>query len=104
MNAVGYANLLSGMSSKGVGFSIVANARTAELPEGDCAKAYKALKSTFAPGTVAEWVDLEKDFRNCTLKSVKTELVVWSNELEGIRFRLGTLGSSINEDTIWRIF
>ena len=38
-----------GMNSKGVGFSIVANARTAELPEVECAKAYKALKATFAP-------------------------------------------------------
>ena len=101
MNAIRYTNLLlSGMNSKGVGFSIVANARTAELPEGDCAKAYKALKAMFAPGTVAERMDLEKDFRNCVLKSAKTEPDVWFNELEGIRFRLGTLGSSIDEDTI----
>ena len=33
MNAVGYANLLSGMTSMGVGFSIAADARTAELTE-----------------------------------------------------------------------
>jgi hypothetical protein len=55
---------------------------------------------TFAPGTVAERVDLEKDFRNCVLKSVRTEPDGWFNELEGIRFRLGTLGSSIDDDTI----
>jgi hypothetical protein len=74
------------LNLKGVGFSIVANARTAVLPEGDCATAYKALKATFAPGTVAERVDLEKDFRNCVLKSTKTEPDVWFNELEGIQF------------------
>ena len=45
-------------------------------------------------------VDLEKDSRNCVLKSAKTEPDVWFNELEGIRFRLGALGSILDEDTI----
>jgi hypothetical protein len=54
----------------------VANARTAELPEGDCAVAYKAFKATFAPGTVAERMDFEKDFRNYVLKNAKTKKIV----------------------------
>ena len=62
--------------------------------------AYKALKATFAPGTVAERVDLEKDFRNCVLKNSKTDPDVWFSELEGLRFRLSTLGSSIDDETI----
>jgi hypothetical protein len=98
MNIFGYAYMINAMNMKGKAFGIVANAKTTELPTGSCALAYKGLKDTYAPGTVAECVEIDKDFRNCSLKNVKTDPDTWFNELDDYKYRLGSLGTTVSDE------
>jgi hypothetical protein len=57
-NEYAYANLLLACTES-VSFGVVKSARTADLPEGDAATAWKQLKNRFEPKALVE--DFEKD-------------------------------------------
>ena len=67
-NNDGYADILLSMEDV-TAFNVVDEAKTAELPDGSLAKAYKDLKVKYGATTKTELVDLKREFATLTLES-----------------------------------
>ena len=70
--------MLLAMDTTGKAFTMVALAKTMELPEGCLKKAYDDIKRIYAPNTTTQAVMLMKEFGNCKPKSGKTDLMYGS--------------------------
>ena len=60
--------MLLAMDTTGNAFTMVALAKTMELPEGCLKKAYNDIKKIYAPNTSTQAVLLKKEFSNCKPK------------------------------------
>ena len=63
--------MLLAMDSTGKAFTMVALAKTMELPAGCLKKAYNDIKKTYAPNTSPMVVTLKKEFSNCKPKVIR---------------------------------
>jgi hypothetical protein len=59
--------------------------------------AWERLKNKFEPSSAPTLVNLEKQFRQCSLKKGK-DPDIWITELEDCQMRLEELGSSISDN------
>ena len=57
--------MLLAMDTTGKAFTMVALAKTTELPEGCLKTAYDSIKRTYAPNTSTQAVMLKKEFGSC---------------------------------------
>ena len=73
-----YTGLLLTISPKTyagkVAFSIVENAKSADLPDGNAKAAYDQLEARYRPKNAPTLVSLEKQFRECYLREGRDQL------------------------------
>jgi len=69
-----------------------------ESPDGNAASAWERLKNKYELVSAPTLVELEKQFRELSLKKGQ-DPEVWITELEDLYVRLETMGS-----TFWRIY
>ena len=82
-----------------VAFSIVINAKTEDLSDGDTNLAWATLKKKFAPQTAPTEMSLYSDFHSSKLQD-GADPDVWICHLEDLRIRLGEMGAKM-EDRIF---
>ena len=96
-NDKAYNNLILACSGE-IGFSIVDEAVTEELPDGDAELAWKELQRRFEPDTSADKVKLKKEFSTSKLTSWSKDPETWISKLEVIRKRLKKMGNEISDE------
>ena len=96
-NSLGYAELISSMFDD-VSFSIVDEARTEDLPEGDLYLAWSGLKEVFEPSTPASKILLKKQFYESKLQDPSRDPDEWITELGLLRQQLKVLQVIIDDD------
>jgi len=92
-----YNDLILACSGE-IGFSIVDEAVTEELPDGDAELAWKELQRRFEPDTSADKVKLKKEFSTSKLTSWSKDPETWISKLEVIRKRLKKMGNEISDE------
>jgi gag-polypeptide of LTR copia-type len=98
-NNIGYMELLMAMTEE-ISFAIVDEAKTDEFPQGDLAKAWKALLDTFEPSTAATKVMLKKQFYSNKLSDAERDPDEWITELELLRQRLKSLKVNVDDEDL----
>ena len=79
-----------------VAFSIVRNAKTKDLPDGDAFLAWTNLKKKFAPQTAPTEMSLYSNFHSSKLQSGE-DPDIWICHLEDLRIRLGEMGTKMED-------
>eukprot|EP00977_Amphora_coffeiformis_P025774 scaffold22134_cov95-Amphora_coffeaeformis.AAC.1 len=85
-NDDGYNELLLSIEDE-VCFGLVDGAVTPDLPDGDLAKAWTALKNKFEPKTKTAMTDLKLDFTKCKMEEGE-DPEEWITTLESYQWRL----------------
>ena len=83
-----------------IGFAIVDEATSIDLPDGDARLAWINLEKKFQPSTSANKVQLRKEFNASKLKSWKQDPDEWITKLEIKRKRLIKMGTEINDEDL----
>ena len=101
MNDIAFTELILSIdvttSSGKTAFNLVKGCKTKDHPDGNAASAWERLKNKYEPVSAPTLVKLEKQFRELSLKKGQ-DPEVWITELEDLRVRLETMGSSISEN------
>eukprot|EP00977_Amphora_coffeiformis_P003537 scaffold679_cov223-Amphora_coffeaeformis.AAC.1 len=98
-NDDGYNELLLSIEDE-VCFGLVDGAVTPDLPDGDLAKAWTALKNKFEPKTKTAMTDLKLDFTKCKMEEGE-DPEEWITTLESYQWRLlKDFNVTISEDDL----
>lgn len=95
-NTLGYGDLITAMENT-TAFNLVRGSKTAELPQGDLAKAWKVLTNRYEPKTKAAMSETKLEFAQSKLKQGQ-EPEEWIAALEALQFRLHELGSTLSDE------
>ena len=95
-NNKGYRELQ--MSTSDLSFTLVSLAKTEELPQGDCALAWKNLKEEFALEEGEDKIDLLEAFQSNKLEDPKVNVTEWITTLLYQKVKLGLLGHNIDDE------
>ena len=83
-----------------IGFAIVDEATSEDLPDGDARLAWINLEKKFQPSTSANKVQLRKEFNASKLNSWSQDPDEWITKLEIKRKRLIKMGTEINDEDL----
>ena len=97
LNGHAYNDIMLSMDED-VSFSIVDEACTEELPEGDSAMAWRKLEAKYNSQTNSSKVKLMKQLNRSKLKNKDHDPDHWVSELEVIRSQLKKMNVSIEDD------
>jgi hypothetical protein len=96
LNTNAYSTLL--LSCNGMAFGCVEEARTEKHPEGDAYQAMKNLFEKYQAETMAEKVELKRDFAKAKMTSGTMDPDVWFVELEYLKQRLRSMDCILSEE------
>jgi gag-polypeptide of LTR copia-type len=101
LNEIAFTELILSIdvktSSSKTAFNLVKGCKTKDYPDGNAASAWEMLKNKYEPVSAPTLVELEKQFRELSLKKGQ-DPETWITELENLRVRLETMESSISEN------
>ena len=97
LNEKAYNDLVLACTGE-IGFSIVDEAVTNDLPEGDARLAWTNLEKKFQPSSSANKVQLRREFNSSKLNSWKKDPDSWISKLEIKRKRLKKMGNDISDE------
>ena len=99
-----YDDLIMGINGKDeagrVAFRLVATSKSAKLPGGDAAMAWKRLCEKYRPNTAPSRLNLIKKFHSMKLESATRDPDEWLTELEDLRAQLELCGRIISDDEL----
>ena len=96
-NDKAYNDLILACSGE-IGFAIVDESVTKDLPDGDAELAWRELQRRFEPDTSADKVKLKREFNASKLSSWNKDPEVWISKLEVIRKRLKKMSNEISDE------
>jgi hypothetical protein len=73
------------MSSSGIAYGLVNQAKKATLKDGDAYLAWKNLCARYAPHEVLDYIYLSENFNRCRLGTTRTDPETWFIKLETLR-------------------
>jgi hypothetical protein len=107
MNELAYTELILSIddktSSGKVAFNLVKGYKNKDYADGNARIAWERLRNKFEPSSAPSLVNLEKKFRQCSLKKGQ-DPDIWITELEDYRMRLEELGLSISDNPLFYIY
>ena len=83
-----------------IGFAIVDESVTKELPDGDAELAWRELQRRFEPDTSADKVKLKKEFNASKLSNWNKDPKIWISKLEVIRKRMKKMSNEISDEDV----
>jgi hypothetical protein len=107
MNELAYTELILSIddktSSGKVAFNLVKGYKNKDYADGNARIAWERLRNKFEPSSAPSLVNLEKKFRQCSLKKGQ-DPDIWIIEREDYRMRLEELGLSISDNSLFYIY
>lgn len=98
-NEEAYSDLILSMADTDAGnvaFSIIRNAKTKYLPDGDSALAWKNMEAKYSPKTAPTEMSLYNEFHSSKLQR-GDDPDIWLCRLEDLRFRLEEMGTKMQD-------